>query len=294
MGREYGVRPPGYRLPDRARVGHVRLQVSDLARSLDYYQQVMGLRAMRREHGSAALAANDGDVPIIELYERPGTRPVAPHGRLGLYHFALLVPERADLANFVSHLADLKVRVASADHRVSEALYLWDPDGLGIEVYADRPRTEWEVRGRELAMGTEPLDLRGLIRSAQGRRWNGLPRGTVIGHVHLHVGSLQRAERLYHAALGLDKVVWSFPGALFMSAGGYHHHLGTNTWAASAPPATEDDARLLEWELVLPARDDVNAAAENLETSGYAITTEGFDRLVSDDWGTRLRLSASS
>jgi len=289
---EYGIRPPGYRLPDATRVGRVRLQVADLGRSVAYYTDVIGLKTVRRIDGSAALAAGGSDQVLVELQERRGIRPVPPQGRLGLFHFALLVPERADLGRFVAHLADVDARVASADHLVSEALYLWDPDGLGIEVYADRPRSEWRLRGRELAMATEPLDLRSLIRAGQRAPWKGLPHGTVMGHVHLSVGSLDRAGALYHAALGLDKVVWSFPGALFLAAGGYHHHLGTNTWADGASPAGEDDARLIEWELVLPAREEVGAAGDSLNKSGYDVWNDGDDRIVSDDWGTRLRLTA--
>lgn len=292
MASEYGIRPPGYRLPDATRVGRVRLQVSDLGRSVAFYTDVIGLNVERRDHASASLGAGHTDRVLVELHERRGVRPVPPHGRFGLYHFALLVPDRADLGRFVAHLADVDARVASADHLVSEALYLWDPDGLGIEVYADRPRSEWRVSGHELAMATEPLDLRSLVRAAHGAPWKGLPRGTMMGHVHLHVGNLQRAEAVYHAALGFDKVVWSFPGALFLSAGGYHHHLATNTWVEGASPAGEDDARLIEWELVLPGADDLAAAGESLNRSGYDVRNDRDDRIVSDEWGTHLRLTS--
>jgi len=290
---EYGIRPPGYRLPDETRVGRVSLQVSDLSRSVDYYEQVIGLRVTTRNGRTAALAASHSRVPLVELHERHGARPVPRHGRLGLYHFALLVPTRADLARFVLHLVDHRVKVASADHRVSEALYLWDPDGLGIEVYADRPHAEWQANGRELVMTTEPLDVEQLVSRVDDGPWTGLASDTVVGHVHLHVGGLPRAEALYHAALGFDKVVWSYPGALFLSAGGYHHHLGTNTWAAGAPAAGEDEARLLDWQLVLPTAGDVEAAAESLGRAAYAVTRRAADCVVSDDWGTRLRLSAA-
>jgi len=294
MTSEYGVRPPRYRLPDMTHVGRVRLQVADLDRSVDYYSNVIGLGLIHRESGGATLGLADSRLTLVELRERRGSLPVPPHGRYGLYHFALLLPDRAHLGRFVAHLADLDARVASADHLVSEALYLWDPDGLGIEVYADRPRSEWRVRGTELAMTTEPLDVRGLIRAGHGSAWKGLPNGTVMGHVHLHVGSLDAAERLYHAALGLDKVVWSFPGALFLSAGGYHHHLATNTWVEGASPAGDNDARLMEWELLLPSVDDVGRAAESLKSSGYQTSKDGDDRIVSDEWGTMLRLTTRS
>jgi len=230
--------------------------------------------------------------PLVELHERRGTHPVPQHARLGLYHFAILVPDRAALGHFVAHLAAVGARAASADHAVSEAMYLWDPDGLGIEVYADRPREAWRWRGRELQMTTEPLNLRSLVGAAPASPWQGLPGGTTIGHMHLHVGDLANAEAFDPRALGLDKTVWSYPGALFLSAGGYHHHLGTNTWAAGAPPAGENDARLLEWELMLPDEADVAAAASSCGRAGFEVTLDGVAR-VRDPWGTTLALVTS-
>jgi catechol 2,3-dioxygenase len=287
----FGIRPPRYRLPDATRVGCVRLQVSDLVRSADYYQAVIGLMLLERS-GTRAVMGPAGGHALLELNERRGATPVPPHGRLGLYHFALLVPDRASLGRFLVHLADADVRLASADHSVSEALYLWDPDGLGIEVYADRPRDAWRTHGSELTMTTDRLDLHDLARAAARGSWAGLPAGTVVGHVHLHVGALADAEAMYHGALGFDKVVWSYPGALFLSAGGYHHHLGVNVWAQGAPPAGEEDARLLEWELILPGLGDVEAAADSLTQSGWAVEVDGNTRRVADPWGIQLRLRA--
>jgi catechol 2,3-dioxygenase len=292
MAIEYGIAPPAYRLPDSTHVGRVRLQVASLHRSITYYQDVIGLHVLQRNDGSAVIGARGDTAGLIELREREGARPLRQHSRLGLYHFAILVPDRTALGRFVAHLAKMKMRVASADHLVSEAIYLWDPDGLGIEVYADRPREAWQIKGRELMMSTEALDLEALARVGSNDSWDGLPLRTTIGHVHLHVGSLERASVLYHAGLGLDKVVWSYPGALFMSAGGYHHHLGMNTWAEGAPPPDDDDARLLEWELALPAQKDVIDAAASVVAAGFAIRPERDDRVVSDDWGTTLRLTA--
>jgi catechol 2,3-dioxygenase len=286
----YGIRPPTYRLPDATRVGAVHLQVSDLARSLAYYTGVLGFRVISQDSASAQLGAHGDDTVLVALYERRGARPVPRRGRLGLYHFAVLLPDRAALGRFVTHLSDVGAYAGSADHLVSEALYLSDPDGLGIEVYADRPRASWEVRGTELSMTTEPLDLRALVRAAGEGQWTGMPAGTSIGHVHLHVGTLKEAEAFYHGALGLDKVVWSYPGALFLSAGGYHHHLGTNTWAAGAAAASEDDARLIEWELVLPSSSDVEAAVTHVRAAGYQVHDAGADRQITDPWGTTLRL----
>jgi catechol 2,3-dioxygenase len=260
----YGIAPPSYRLPAATQVGGVHLQVADLERSLAYYTGVLGLQVVHRTAADASLAPHGDDQPLVELHARAGATPVPRHGRLGLFHFAILVPDRAALGRFIRHIADRGVYAGSADHAVSEAVYLTDPDGLGIEVYADRPRQSWRVAGQELFMTTEALDLRGLMQAAADQPWTGMPAGTTMGHIHLHVGDLDAAAAFYHAGLGLDKVVWSYPGALFLSAGGYHHHLGTNTWAAGAAPAGDDEARLLAWDLVLPDASAVDEAVRSL------------------------------
>ena len=160
----------------------------------------------------------------------------------------------------------------SADLAVSESLYLSDPDGLGIKVYADRPQSSWtRLESGQLYMTTERLDIRGVLAAGGTAPWTGMPTGTVIGHVHLSVGNLAAAAGFYHQGLGFDKVVWSFAGALFMSAGGYHHHLGTNTWS-SGPPATDEDARLLSWTVLLPSAADVAAAGRASNTRGTRCT----------------------
>ncbi len=290
----YGVPAPGHRLPPSTAVGRVRLQVADLERSLAYYTQLLGLRVISTTTGSVALGPANEERTIVELHERAGAHPVPRRGLLGLYHFAILLPERRDLGRFVDHAARHHLHMGSADHAVSEAVYLTDPDGLGIEVYADRPRSAWRLNGQEIYMTTEPLDLTGLVRAAGDTRWTGMPAGTRIGHVHLYVGDLDRAAAFYHAALGLDKVVWSYPGALFLSAGGYHHHLGTNTWAAGARPASERDARLLDWELVVPDAAALADAERSITSAGHTTTPDGADRLATDPWGTALRLRAAS
>jgi catechol 2,3-dioxygenase len=288
--RGYGIVPPGYRLPDATRVGTVRLQVADLGRSLAYYQQVLGLRVLARSDGQAALGTEQGGEPLIELRERPGAVPVPRRGRLGLYHFAILLPDRGQLGRFMQHLSDIGERAGMSDHFVSEAIYLTDPDGLGIEVYADRPRSAWRQQDGELTMTTVPLDVPDLLRAAGEERWAGMPAGTVMGHVHLFVGDLDRAAAFYHEGLGLDKVVWSYPGALFLSAGGYHHHVGTNTWAAGAAPAGPADARLLEWELVLPSAADAATVLANLEAGGADIQRSEGGGVARDPWGTAVRI----
>ena len=286
----YGVRPPGYRLPQATHIGRVRLQVADLDRSIAYYETVIGFRVIAREGGVAQLGPQGADSVLLELHEKPGVRTVARRGHIGLYHFAILLPDRASLGRFVAHLAELGQYAGMSDHLVSEAVYLTDPDGLGIEVYADRARSTWKLAGDQLAMASDPLNVQDLIAAGGGKKWDGMPAGTVIGHVHLYVRDIDEASAFYHNGLGLDRIVWGYPGALFMSAGGYHHHLGTNTWAAGAPLATPDDARLIEWEVVVPGSDDVAAAAKSLQNSGIDVTFEGETATARDQWGIQLRL----
>lgn len=288
----YGVPPSGFRLPDATHVGTVHLQVSDLRRSIAYYERVLGFRVYDHSDHKATLGPLGPEPrPLVILETRSGTKP-ARRGALGLYHFAILLPERAALGSFAAHLSSLRVRVGMADHFVSEAFYLWDPDGLGIEVYADRPREAWRANDRELVMTTEPLDVGALVTASEGRPWDGMPEGTTIGHVHLHVGELEAADAFYHSALGLDRMVWSYPGALFLAAGGYHHHLGTNVWSAE-PPSRDDEARLMAWELIVPSQDDAEAAGRSLRDAGYDAPASHGIVTVADPWGTRLRVRAS-
>jgi catechol 2,3-dioxygenase len=286
--RSYGIAPPAFSLPDTTHVGGVRLQVSDLPRSVAYYEQVIGLRVIAT--GDTTTLGPQGDNrPLVTLQTSPGIR-AAPRGSFGLYHFAILLPERAALGRFAAYLSERGERVGAADHLVSESLYLWDPDGLGIEVYTDRPRNSWRRNGRELAMTTDPLDITSVIAAGGGIAWDGAPAGTAMGHVHLSVGSLEVAENFYHRALGFDKTVWSYPGALFLAADGYHHHLGTNTWS-SGPSPSPDQAQLLEWELVVPSQEDVLAAGRSLQSAGY--TSEQRDAhgvTAADSWGTRVHI----
>lgn len=287
---QYGIRPSEYRLPESTHLGRVRLQVADLDRSILFYENVLGMRVVRRDAESASLGPHGEDHEIVHLRQLRGARPVPRRGLLGLYHFAILLPDRASLGRFVAHLGEIGAYAGMSDHFVSEAVYLTDPDGLGIEVYADRPRDAWRYDERQLYMTTNHLNVDDLVRAAGGERWQGMPPGTVLGHVHLYVGDIGKAEAFYHQALGFDKVVWSYPGALFMSAGGYHHHLGTNTWASGAPPATDADARLLEWEIIVPTRNDAEDAAQHVRKAGYPVKEESGGWILTDPWSTSLRL----
>ncbi|HEX7121104.1 MAG TPA: VOC family protein [Gemmatimonadaceae bacterium] len=289
----YGEPPSGFRLPSASRLGPVRLAVTDLGRSVTWYQQALGFRAMRREAESAVLAAQDDERPVIELHQPQGVRAAAGRGRLGLYHFAILLPDRVSLGRFVRHMSERRVRLGAGDHLVSEAFYLHDPDHLGIEVYADRPRSTWRRIGRELMMATDPVDTASLLEASGETPWSGMPAGTVIGHVHLHVRELDAAAAFYGEALGFDRMVWSYPGALFFAAGGYHHHLGTNTWAGpTARPPDETEARLLEWTIEVPDGASVSAVAASVEAAGYAVERENGAVRMRDPWGTALRVQA--
>jgi catechol 2,3-dioxygenase len=286
----YGIQPPAYRLPNKTRVGVVHLLVSDLPRSAAYYEHVLGLRPLAVEQERALFGSHD-EHPLVELRTRAGVT-AARRGAFGLYHFAILLPDRPALGRFAAHIASLGIRVGMADHLVSESMYLWDPDGLGIEVYADRPRSAWKRSGRELTMATDPLDIDNVIADGAGVTWDGAPTGTTMGHVHLHVGSLESAEAFYHRAIGFDKTVWSYPGALFLSAAGYHHHLGMNVWSSEPAPAA-DEAQLLEWELVLPSRDETAAVGQSLRAAGYHIEHDANGFVTADPWHTRMRIWAN-
>jgi catechol 2,3-dioxygenase len=290
----YGRAPRGTRLPDATRLGPVRLQVADLERSLDFYEGSLGLRVLDRGLAEAVLGTVGDERALVELRERPGAAPAGGRPQLGLYHVALLLPERAALGALVGHLAARGVRLGAGDHLVSEAFYLNDPDGLGLELYADRPRDAWRRVGDELLMATDPVDIEGVLAAAAGRSWTGMPAGTGVGHVHLHVGDLERAGAFYGDGLGFDRTVWSYPGALFFGAGGYHHHLGTNTWAGPrAEAAGEDDARLLEWTIEVPRTGDVDAVARGLADEGFAAARDGVDLVAADPWGTVVRVTGA-
>jgi catechol 2,3-dioxygenase len=297
MSTPAGIRPPTFRLPESAHVGAVRYQVADLERSLWFYRDLVGLRLIDRRDSDgsprARLGAAGGRAVLLELVEKKGARPVPRSGRLGLYHSALLLPTRAALGSFIAHLHAAGFPAGSADHSFSEAMYLRDPDGITLEVYADRPRAEWVIRDREIVGTLDPLDTAALVALAGGSPWTGVPAGSVIGHVHFYVGDLDEAATFYHGGLGLDKVGWSLPGALFMSAGGYHHHVGANTWLAGAPVATAADARLLEWELVLPDQASVEGTAESLGRAGYPIAREATDARATDAWGIAVKITVN-
>jgi catechol 2,3-dioxygenase len=247
-------------IPAATRMGAVHLTVSDLARSLEYYEGAIGLRVLSRDDGRASLG---GDEELLVLVEQPGAR--SARGHTGLFHVALLVPSRGDLANWLAHSVRDRVPLTGAsDHAVSEALYLRDPDEHGLEIYADRPREVWEGRVFEL-MTTEPLDANGLLAEAHEDGFTGLPGGTRVGHVHLCVSEIPETIAFYRDTAGFDLVAALGPEAAFLSAGGYHHHIGANTWESRGRgQAPEGSASLRHATVVLPSREERDALADHL------------------------------
>ena len=236
-------------------IGEIQLSVANLDRSVQFYQDQLGFALLNRENGQARLGTSARG--LISLVEKPGARPRPQRGMTGLYHFAVLLPDRRSLARLLYQMAENEVNVqGAADHGVSEALYLADPDGNGIELYRDRRRADWPVDDLgKLQMGTDELDVDDLVMELKDGLlpWTGLPDQTIIGHVHLHVRDLGEAERFYTQVLGFQVMQRYESGALFVSAGGYHHHIGMNTWAgAGAPPPPPDVAGLVWFEVRLP------------------------------------------
>jgi catechol 2,3-dioxygenase len=274
-------------LPASARLGAVHITVSDLERSIDFYERAIGLRLHRREDGTAALGAGGDDVLV--LVEQPGALPAGRHA--GLYHFALLHPSRAELARAAMRLATTRTPIEGAsDHGISEAIYLPDPDGNGIELASDFPKEQWPDLSdpATYAGGPKPLDLYGLLELAgtEGSAQYVDP-GLTVGHVHLHVGDIPRALAFYRDVLGFD-VMTEFPGAAFVAAGGYHHHVGLNVWRGQGvPPAPADRVGLHHWTLVLPNA-DLEALRARVQHAGIAHEEHADGLLLRDPWGIAL------
>jgi catechol 2,3-dioxygenase len=264
------------------RLGAVHLTVTDLDRSISFYEDAIGLRLHRRENSVAAMGV--GEEALLVLYEEPGARRAGGHA--GLYHYALLFPSREELAHAALRLAATRTRIQGAsDHGTHEAIYLPDPDGNGIELAADRPRERWP-QTLEYDGGPHPLDLDGLLAVAAGEEPRSVAGpGLAIGHMHLHVGDLERGLGFYRDVLGFEQRAFIPGAAAFVAAGGYHHHLGFNVWRGEGvPPAPQDRVGLRHWTVVLEEQEQVAAVAERVRAAGIA--TEEHERgfLVRDPW----------
>jgi catechol 2,3-dioxygenase len=251
------------------RPGAVRLNVAELDRAQAFYEATVGLRTIERAGDLTILGA--GDTPAVELVGRPDA-PARPRRTTGLFHLAILVPTRVELARAVHRVVETGWSLTGAsDHLVSEAVYLSDPEGNGIEIYRDRPREEWNYAEGQVQMETLPLDLNGVLGELEGgeESANGMPPQTRIGHVHLNVADLSESEAFYHGALGFDVTVRGYPGALFLSTGGYHHHIGLNTWAGvGAPPPPPGSLGLERFELLVDDERRLDELEQSLDGAG--------------------------
>jgi catechol 2,3-dioxygenase len=275
----------------QAHIGAVHLTISNLDRSIAFYRTRLGFDVLRRVERTAWLGAGSTELLVLSQSESaPRVR-----GTTGLYHFAILVPSRAELARSLRRLVETDtVLQGAADHGVSEALYLADPDGNGIEIYRDRPRDQWPTVAGRLRMTADPFDFDGLRAEgdAGDLAANGLSPGTVVGHVHLHVSRLEEAERFYVGVLGFDLMQRYGPGALFVSAGGYHHHIGLNTWTGvGAPPPPPGAIGLRHFDVVVSSGAEVDAVNARIASAGIATESVDGALIVKDPSQNAIRFA---
>ncbi|AIQ58104.1 VOC family protein [Paenibacillus borealis] len=278
-------------LPQELEIGLVQIRVSNLERSLTFYQNVIGLKILRQQGREVEMTA-DGVHVLLVLREIEQAQILRRNSAAGLYHFAILLPDRPSLGLVLRNLIDSGIEIGQGDHLVSEALYLQDPDNNGIELYRDRPRDTWKYDAAGgVVMTTDPVDVDGLLAASEGLTWTGLPAGTVIGHVHFHVGDLAEAKKFYVDALGFAITTRYGDAALFISAGGYHHHMGLNIWAGQGAKAAPANAAGIDYfTLLLPASADVSEVAERVKQAGYRVEVEGGITTVKDPWNIGIRL----
>ena len=285
--------PPKALIHSATSIGSVDLTIADLDRSVRFYVAHLGFTVHRRDERTAWLGAGRDDLlHLAQCEAAPRVR-----GTTGLYHFALLVPSRLELARSLRRLVETHtVLQGFADHGVSEAIYLADPDGNGIEVYRDRLRQNWPVVGGALRMGADPLDVDDLMAELQhdGERWPGLSGETTVGHVHLHVADLERAEAFYTGVLGFEIMQRYGSAALFVAAGGYHHHIGLNTWAGvGAPPPPPGAIGLRHFVLRLPDAAALAAVVARVRSAGIAVEIIGDRPVFEDPARNRIMLAAA-
>ncbi|GAA0377914.1 VOC family protein [Bacillus horti] len=277
-------------------IGYVHLRISSLERSVDFYTKKIGFSVLRQEQAengnNMALLTVDGQTPLLILEELPDA---APKSRTtGLYHLAVLVPSRQALANWLFHFNEQEGRLEGAsDHLFSEALYLSDPDHNGIEVYADRPREQWPKQDDGMLKGESlPLDIQQLWNEAERSSKNELPEGTTIGHIHLHVDHMKKAEDFYHGVLGFDVMIRMADHALFVAAGGYHHHIGLNTWVGvGAPPNPPHAVGLSVFSIQLQNKEEFDVIADRLKAANIKLDEQEAGLLVQDPAGNTIHFT---
>ncbi|MBS8266119.1 VOC family protein [Mesobacillus boroniphilus] len=274
-------------------VSQVNIKVQSFERSLAFYEDVIGFKVYEKTDKSAKLTA-DGKTVLLSI-EQPSD-VIPKRGRsTGLYHFALLLPDRIDLAKILKHFLQSGYPLQGAsDHLVSEALYLADPDGNGIEIYTDRPASKWEWNEQQVVMATHALDAENLLAEDMEQDWNGLPAGTVMGHIHLHVAELEKTEEFYTKGLGFEVVSRYGPQALFISSGKYHHHIGLNTWnGVGAPTPPANSVGLGSFSLVLPDKASLKETVHRLKEIGAAVEEEKGMFITEDPSGNRINLETA-
>ncbi|NLP49526.1 VOC family protein [Bacillus sp. RO1] len=271
-------------------VQDVMLNVENLQRSIDFYTKIIGFILLEQTESQAVFSAN-GQTPLLTIVQPQNINP-KQHRTTGLYHFALLLPSRADLGSILHHFIDNSVRLQGAsDHLVSEAIYLADPDGNGIEIYRDRPAEEWNWNGPEVEMASIALDVEDLLKEGHDIKWDGLPKKTVMGHIHLHVAELKDTEQFYTQGLGFEVVTRYGAQALFMSTERYHHHIGLNTWNGVGAPAPEENSVGLEWfSLAYSSEKSKLAAVDRLTSLGYIVEVLDGQHFVQDPSGNNIKL----
>ncbi|MGG1659916.1 VOC family protein [Brevibacillus sp. NRS-1366] len=279
---------------DETKIGQVTLKVSSLARSLRFYREVIGFQVLREENSTAELTV-DGIHPLVLLEEV--TDAMIPERRTvaGLYHFAILLPNRKSLGLSLRQLIASGIHIGHSDHLVSEALYISDPDHNGIEIYADRPRDTWKRdENGEYIMTLDPIDWDGLLEEAKDEVWKGLPIGTTIGHIHLHVSDLAKTKEFYTGVLGFEQTAHMSDSALFVSAGGYHHHIGLNTWAgigAKMPPPRSTG--LDYFTIVVPNEPQLHAVYTRLQEAQHPVSQEEETLFFNDPSGISIRVQVA-
>ena len=282
-----------FKLPDETRVSRVHLRTSNLAGVLDFYQQVLGLGVLARGQSEASLSATGSPPAFLVFTEAPNASPRPPRAT-GLYHFAIRFPTRRDLAHAVRRVLTAEYPLDGAsDHGMGESIHLTDPDGNGVELYFDRPRSEWPRRDGRLHMFTQALDLDGLVATAEGDALPAkVPAQTDIGHLNLHVADLTEAEKFFHDFLGLEVMARIEDSATFLAAGGYHHHVAVNTWAGkTAAPANA--VGLISYRLAVLEAQALAALKERARSFGYESQTAGDLLQVRDPNGHWLELEVA-
>ena len=282
------------KIPDNTKIQSIDLRVKDLKRSLLFYSDLMGFKVISQTQSKAQLSANGQQPYRLQLIEDKNAIH-KPKGTTGLFHVAIRLPNRKELARVFLRLFSNKIKFQGfSDHLVSEAIYLEDPDEIGLELYADRPISEWPYNMGQIEMATLPLNLNTITDELDDRNvWNGIHPDTDIGHIHLNVSDIKKAQSFYSFILGMNVTNSSYNGAMFFSAGGYHHHIGTNTWTSkNGAPAPENSVGLLNFNIYIPSSEYISDIIKRAEAQNLVINdSDGNNAEIRDFDGNKIILS---